>query len=136
MVKSTISDSAIRRLTAHQRDLLIDHIDGPVDVSVHNVHTVQCRNALIAYGLLRGTPTNVPTARPRHTALTERGRMAVAIVLGDYADGLIRAGLLEQENPLEVLQRLKADGRLEPKRPGDLAAIMREDAAALRMRRS
>jgi hypothetical protein len=124
MVKSTISDSAIRRLTAHQRDLLIDHIDGPVDVSVHNVHTVQCRNALIGYGLLRGTPTDAP--RPRHTALTERGRMAVAIVLGDYADGLIRAGLLEQENPLEVLQRLKADGRLEPKRPADLAVVMRE----------
>jgi hypothetical protein len=125
MVKSTISDGAIRKLSANQRDLLIDHIDGPLDVSVHDSHTVQCRNGLIASGLLRGSPTGEP--RPRQTVLTERGRMTVALVLGYYADALIRAGLLEQENPLEVFQRLKAEGKMEPDSQTSLSAVMRRD---------
>jgi hypothetical protein len=106
MIKTTLSDAAVRKLTSHQRNLLIDHIDGPVDVVVTDAHKVQCRNALIGLGLLRGTPSQA--VRPRLTVLTERGRMAVAMVLGDYADALVRAGLLEQENPLLVLKRLKA----------------------------
>jgi hypothetical protein len=106
MIKSTLSDAAIRKLSTHQRNLLIDHIDGEVDVVVSDPHKVQCRNALMALGLLRGSPTQA--VRPRITVLTERGRMAVAMILGDYADALVRAGLLEQENPLLVLKRLKA----------------------------
>ena len=105
MIKITISDAAIRKLSSPQRNLLIDHIDGEVDVTVHGAHLVQCRNALIAYGLLRGSP--IGASRPRATILTDRGRMAVAIILGDCADMLVRAGL-DQEAPLQVLQRLKA----------------------------
>ncbi len=121
----TISDAKIRNLTAHQRNMLIDHIDGPVDVVASDGHRVQCRGALMRMRLLRGTPPGA--VRPRHTVLTEDGRMAVAITLGDYADALIRAGLLEQENPLQVLQGLKAAWREEPTAPRDLAAAMRED---------
>ncbi len=120
-----ISDAKIRNLTAHQRKMLIDHIDGPLDVVASDGHRVQCRSALMSMGLLRGTPPGA--LRPRHTILTERGRMAVAIVLGDYADALIRAGLLEQENPLQVLQGLKAAWRDEPASPRDLATTMREE---------
>ena len=51
--------------------------------------------------------------------------MAVAMILGDYADALVRAGLLEQENPLLVLQRLKAARRGElPETPAELAVSM------------
>ena len=40
---------------------------------------------------------------------------------------LVRAGLLEQENPLQVLQALKTTWREEPATPRDLATIMRAD---------
>lgn len=106
MLKSTLSDASIRKLTMLQRNLLIDHIDGEVDVVLSDPHKTQTRNAMMVLGLLRGTPSQAN--RPRATVLTERGRMAVAMILGDYADALVRAGLLEQENPLLVLQRLKA----------------------------
>lgn len=106
MAHATITDGEIRRLTSFQRNLLIDHIDGEVDVVMNDAHLVGVRNSLIKVGLLRGATNN--TIRPRATVLTERGRMAVGMILGDYADALVRAGLLLQENPLAVLQRLKA----------------------------
>lgn len=120
---ATISDSKIRRMTSMQRDLLIDHIDGELDVHLTNVHLINVRNSLMKIGLLRGATNN--TTRPRTTVLTERGRMAVGIILGDYADALVRAGLFEQENPLQVLRRLLESRRAEsppliprPGRPG------------------
>lgn len=100
-----LSESSIRKLSISQRNLLISHIDGPVDVTVVDFHQTQPRRALMDLGMLRGSPAG--TIRPRATALTERGRMAVAMVLGEYADALIRAGILKQQHPLEVLRRLK-----------------------------
>lgn len=105
MIKPTISDATIRKLSSYQRGLLIDHIDGQVAVRLVD-NLVMARKALIDAGLLIGIPAN--TARPRYTSLTERGRMAVAMILGDYADALVRSGLLEQENPLNVLRQLQA----------------------------
>lgn len=105
MIKPTISDATIRKLSSYQRALLIDHIDGQVAVRLVD-NLVMARKALIDAGLLKGVPVN--TARPRYTSLTERGRMAVAMILGDYADALVRAGLLAQENPLNVLRQLQA----------------------------
>jgi hypothetical protein len=105
MAAKTLSDGAIRQLTSLQRDLLIDHIDGEVLLSMANRHLVQVRNALMRNGLLRGSSPH--TIRPRGTVLTERGRAAVGMILGDCADALVRAGLLAQENPLQVLRRLK-----------------------------
>jgi hypothetical protein len=105
MIKPTISDATIRKLTANQRDMLISHIDGEVGVSLVDGLTM-VRRTLMDAGLIRGTPQG--SMRPRYTALTERGRMAVAMILGDYADALVRAGLLAQENPLNVLRQLQA----------------------------
>lgn len=124
------TDSMIRRLTASQRELLIDHIDGEVDVVTANHHMTGVRGSLMKAGLLLGTATK----RPRTTILTEPGRRAVGMVLGDYADALVRAGLLEQENPLQVLQSLKA-ARRELERPSDLAVMMREEGQTVPTRR-
>lgn len=109
-----IAQATIRRMTANQRDLLIAHIDG--EVAVRLVDTlVMVRRTLIDAGLLRGVPPN--TTRPRFTALTERGRAAVGMILGDYADALCRAGLLDQDNPLAALKRLKAMRNGAPAEP-------------------
>lgn len=109
MARASFSDDDIRKLTFHQRNLLLAHIDGPVDVAATDVGKVQMRNGLMGGGLLRGDPAN--TIRPRRTALTEAGRRALGIILGEYADALVRSGLLEQERPLDVLRRLKALSR-------------------------
>lgn len=105
MIKPTISDETIRKLSSYQRTLLIDHIDGQVGVRLVD-NLVMARKALIEAGLLIGVPAG--TMRPRYTSLTERGRMAVAMILGDYADALVRSGLLEQDNPLQALRQLQA----------------------------
>lgn len=127
MAKASFSDGAIRMLTFHQRNVLLAHIDGPVDIVATTFGKVQIRNGLMDGGLLRGDPAN--TVRPRKTALTEAGRRAVGMILGDYADALVRAGLLEQQNPLAVLNRLRATGAFPPKTtdsPRTLADVLPE----------
>lgn len=104
MSKRPLSDAEVRRLSSAQRDLLITHIDGDVAVTIG--HGTAARQALMRSGLLY--PTVPGARRPRFTRLTERGRRAVGMILGDCADALVKAGLLEQANPLQVLQQLKA----------------------------
>lgn len=100
-----ISDAEIRNLTQYQRDLLIDHIDAEVDVNTRDPHMVGVRNSLMRIGMLKGSTPG--TIRPRATVLTERGRMAVGMVLGQYADALARTGLVDRDALLEGLRRLK-----------------------------
>lgn len=99
-----MTDLAVLKLSMMQRAVLIDHIDGAVELIIAERKMV--RVSLMQIGLLRAE--NPRAIRPRATVLTEQGRRAVGIILGDYADALVRAGILEQENPLQVLLRLKA----------------------------
>lgn len=99
-----LSDGAIRALTNIQREMLISHIDGAVLIIRADYNKVL--RALVLRGLLR--PSSPQTTRPRATILTDEGRRALGVILGDYADALVRAGLLEQENPMQVLRRLQA----------------------------
>jgi hypothetical protein len=104
-----LSDHAISRLSASQRSVLVDHVDGEVGVVVAAYRNLQARNSLIRIGLLRTAIPNAP--RPRSTVLTEEGRRVLGAVLGEYADALVRAGLLDEENslsPLQVLRELKS----------------------------
>jgi hypothetical protein len=95
----------VERLSTNQRALLISHIDGPFEMAEADLHMMRTRQALLKSGLLRGAPFG--SIRPRQTELTERGRQAVAIILAEAADNLIRAGLLEQENPGAAMRRLQ-----------------------------
>ena len=104
-----LSDYFVRQLTTLQRDMLIDHIDGEIEIVA--VHLKNVRNSLIRIGLLAGSPQY--SKRPRATILTEPGRQAVGIILGQYADALVRAGLLE--SPIMVLMQLKTMGKFPPK---------------------
>jgi len=112
------SENFVRQLTSLQRDMLIDHIDGQVVVLANHLKNV--RNSLIRIGLLAGWPMH--SKRPRATALTEPGRQVVGMILGQYADALVRAGLLDR--PLDILQRLKAIGDFPP--PAESAPIRAE----------
>lgn len=127
-----LSDSSIRRLSITQREMLIAHIDREVDIVVAAPHLIPSRTALMNLGLLRRHPANA--IRPRQTALTEAGRHAVSVILGDYADALVRAGYLEEAYPEEpammVLQRLKASKRgVTPENPAALAVLMQNSGS-------
>lgn len=104
-----LTDIAIRKLSAAQREYLIRHVADRVPVNTGGP-TAGPRIALSGYGLIRGWPYEVH--RPRFTELTDHGRYAAALLLGDYTDALVAAGYLEfplDERPFEVLQRLKAE---------------------------
>jgi hypothetical protein len=128
MSRTPIADGEIRRLTKAQRDLLIDHVDGEVPVILANNHYISTiRNSLMKMGLLKSSTPH--TNWPRATLLTERGRLALSMVLADYADALVRAGLFpEPLNALAVLRSLKA-GRT----PSDSAQTAPEPAALPRL---
>jgi hypothetical protein len=100
-----LSEPAVRKLSAPQHDLLLAHIDGPVDVVAADSHMTQVRRSLLNLGLLRPHPHGA--IRPKHTVLSSAGRHAVGTILAGYADALVNAGLMEQENPIGALQALR-----------------------------
>lgn len=81
--------STVGRLSAAQKEYLVDHIDGsrPVRCTKLDIAT---RGALIAKQLIRYKPHLNVTARPEFTVLTDRGRDVLCAVLADYADKLTR----------------------------------------------
>ena len=101
------SAGEIYKLTSLQRELLIEHIDGPIDVSVRKAHMIPVRNSLIGNGMLRGDSSGPHMPRPRTTILTDYGRHAVAAILSMYAEALVKAGMLEAR-PIDVLAQLKS----------------------------
>jgi hypothetical protein len=110
-MKSIISDGDIRNFSTQKRVLLLSHIDRAVEINVGDTPTGQTRNSLLTLGLLRVEPRDA--VRPRYTVLTPIGRHAVGVILGDYADALVAAGLLvldqasENERPIDALRRIK-----------------------------
>ena len=86
------------KLSKQQRDFLIDHIDGPHPIS--QGYETFVRNALEARGLVC---FDLPQSlRPKTTIITELGREIVCAILGDYADALVRSGVIEKAPPIEL----------------------------------
>lgn len=100
-----LTEAAVHRLTGAQRLLLIQHIDVAVPVDVTDQPRNMTRKSLMALGLLRGEPANVP--KSRETVLTQAGRHAVGVLLGHYADALVAAGFLEPVDSGEVREKLR-----------------------------
>lgn len=100
-------------LSALQRNFLIKHIDGakeiPVPVFVHE--QTGPRANLIKRDLIK---LNRPKFASK-TLLTDKGRAVLAIILGDYADALVRAGFTGVASPLGIVTRPLVDP-LEPLR--------------------
>lgn len=105
----TSFESKVRALTSAQRSHLLRHLDGALIGITVGADYQQTVAALVRLRLVLPVPHNA--VRPRHTITSEPGRRAIAILLADAADALVRAGLLEAEtaeSPMDVLQRLKA----------------------------
>lgn len=75
-------------ITAAMRDLLIEHIDGPIQVDLRGRATLW--KAAFDNGYIIGLGSS--TKKPRHSHLTEEGRKVLAHALGSWADALVRAG--------------------------------------------
>lgn len=81
-----ISKWEIRRLSATQKRILIEHIDVQVPVEVRNQARMRNLRSLRQKRLVRGHPANV--GKPKVTVLTKSGRQAVCLILADYADAI------------------------------------------------
>ena len=102
-----LSEAYVRSLSQQQRDLVVAHVDGSVDWGdPARTHLVSVRNSLMSCGLLLGQ--GGLKRRPKVTRLSQAGRSALGLILGWYADSLVRAGL--GDTPMQVLARMKAGG--------------------------
>lgn len=104
----TVSRERILRLSDNQRKMLVAHIDktlavpGWAELVRYDRHESKTRTMLLKAKLIRGLPQY--STRPTHTTLTESGREAVCVILGDCADMLVQAGLMEREDRPWMLQ--------------------------------
>jgi hypothetical protein len=74
-------------LSRSQRRMLMEHAVGPQQFVTGQPTTPTVRS-MLATGLLKGKPR----LHPKYTELTVLGREVVCIVLGEYADYLLRVG--------------------------------------------
>jgi hypothetical protein len=102
-----VSRTRVAFLSKFQRDFLIEHIDRQVPI-IRAEHGARAKtaNALIAAGMLRLVPTGARF--PQGTKLTDVGREAVCIILGEYADALSRAGIFSGDDALAAVRNIVA----------------------------
>jgi hypothetical protein len=91
-------------ISPSMRDVLIEHLDGPVAIiapgaargleAMALATRATTLRALLNRGLLR---TDAYVLRARHTIMTEAGRRELAEALADWADALVRAGQLRAD---------------------------------------
>lgn len=98
------------KISAPMRDILIEHIDGPVELgapppknSVFGIqigYTQRRQNLMIAMraGLIEKVSDTA-------TGLTEKGRMSLCAMLAHMADVLVRAGYQFRSKP-EIVDKL------------------------------
>jgi hypothetical protein len=122
----------IHALSRLKREILIEHIDGPIQITRNDTNRIQTIKSLLERGWLRNDRPGPIPSKPRALVLTEAGRYVVSIILSEYAEALIRAGCLEPgwaETPMQILRRLKSvrkpaispETALEPARAALLA---------------
>lgn len=90
------SQERARSLSDRQRQFLLRHIDGPVQVNVFDSRTLY---PLVAKGLIR---CDRPV-RPKMTSLTPDGRYALGVILGDAADVLSSTGVIDEETTRRIM---------------------------------
>jgi hypothetical protein len=80
------------------RDVLIEHIDGPVqivracNISGPAAHRMSLRWKSVWALMDRDLLRTDQTSPPRYTVITETGRAELAKALADWADALVKAG--------------------------------------------
>jgi hypothetical protein len=117
-----INDAYVRRISIAQRAVLVEHIDGAVPLDRRDRFHTQTVTTLMTMKLLRdeksGGVDYVCAIRPRATMLTIRGREALAKILAEYAEALVKAGCLGGDSPalrpIDMIPLLKQQARAKP----------------------
>jgi hypothetical protein len=89
-------------MSKQQRDSLIDHANGPQPIVIGPDSAT--RSSLIARGLLRYETHNRWKSPTHRTVLTEFGREVLCMVLGDYADALVRTNCLAEMPEIALMR--------------------------------
>lgn len=93
-------------MSIQMRDVLLDHVDGSAPYSInhhlrnHSIEALHKRGYVSFYRCSIHHPREVGMgrpARPRETFITDAGRRALAAVLADAADILVRANAFVEE---------------------------------------
>ncbi|MDO8533261.1 MAG: hypothetical protein Q7S17_00770 [Xanthobacteraceae bacterium] len=115
------------RLSKPQRDHLIEHISGPQPIQTGPQTLII--GALISRKLIRCIHkfSNHHPKFPHHTEFTELGREVTCIILGSYADALVRAGVLEHAPPIALVRNAPMITPTLAGREADLAHVMTVD---------
>lgn len=102
--------SIANKLSACQRAVLIEHVPAKMPVSNEIDAAAALRRSTLAALTGAGLVCldRKGTMRPRFTMLTELGREVVCCVLGQYADALVRCGLLDKPVDFSVPSPLRA----------------------------
>lgn len=100
-----LTKARVRTLSQNCKDLLIEHIHGEVPIIRGRAERFQVavQFGMIGAGFLLSVPPGSP--RPRGTVLSHLGREAVCMVLGDYADALTKAGVLDLPDSISALRK-------------------------------
>jgi hypothetical protein len=102
-------------ISAAMRDVLIGHIDGPVEFAPRDRDPANIRSvvrALLSRDLLHASNPN----RPGHTFITAAGRRELCKALANWADALTRArGISNGGLPPPRISRMLREVRLEAK---------------------
>jgi hypothetical protein len=77
------------KLSAAQKEYLVDHLDGERSITNRNTNEIRTRGALLSRHFIHHKETI--TSRPTATVLTDKGRDALCAILGEYAEQLMRA---------------------------------------------
>jgi len=109
------------RLTVTMRDILIEHVDGASPIRVRGLSTNyrRAQRALIRRKFLIVHPPSHLVIRPIETRITEAGRQALAALLADYADALVRAQVIRDLMPAMTESAPKP----EPAAPAGVAKL-------------
>lgn len=106
-------------LSQMQREFLIDHVEGLCPFTSSDPMINRTRESLLKRKLIRyEPPVRNRLGRPDGTVLTDAGRKAMCVILGQYADDLVRA--LEKDTEviedrlLEALKRSVAQDSSKP----------------------
>ena len=96
------------RLSRHMRQMLVAHVreNQPIDYMIGPVESLVRRacQGLLRRELIRYDQPQ--SNRPKFTVLTDLGRETACYVLGEYADGLVTAGILDRPPIITVRRRM------------------------------
>jgi hypothetical protein len=103
----------MERMTKAMRDLLVAHIDGPIEVELTRIgkYNYLAYGAAMRAKLLVSDTPGPHNRRPKITRLSDKGRQALAAELGEMVEVLLRAQAMVTDITARALLHLPNETR-------------------------